>query len=374
MNDVFVIGGGPAGLAAAIAARRRGLAVTLADALRPPIDKACGEGLMPDAIEALRRLGISLLSTESFPFRGIRLVNGGDSVSGTFPQGTGLGVRRTTLHRVLVEQAEREGVELLWGSTVTGIRESSVQVNGRSVAARWIVGADGTASRVRRWSGLESAWSHSERFGFRRHYRVAPWSDCVEIHWGPRCQVYVTPVTPGEVCVALISRDPLLRLDAALHCFPALLEKLAGAPALTTERGSVTASRRLRRVRRGNVALIGDASGSVDAITGEGLRLAFAQSLALAGAMAAGSLDPYAALHRRLWRRPAFMGRFMLALGEAPRLRYRAIRALAQRPELFESLLALHVGEAKPVKFAAMGASLGAGMLGLVKTGGKACV
>src|ERR1022692_2180287 len=57
-TDLFVIGGGPAGLAAAIAARLKGLNVTLADGARPPIDKACGEGLMPDGLAALRSLGV----------------------------------------------------------------------------------------------------------------------------------------------------------------------------------------------------------------------------------------------------------------------------------------------------------------------------
>ena len=47
-TDIFVIGGGPAGLATAIAARQRGFDVVVADGAQPPIDKPCGEGLMPD--------------------------------------------------------------------------------------------------------------------------------------------------------------------------------------------------------------------------------------------------------------------------------------------------------------------------------------
>ena len=363
MTDVFVIGGGPAGLAAAIASRRKGFRVVVADALLPPIDKPCGEGLMPDALAVLGRLGVALPAEESFPFRGIRLVNGSDCVDGSFARGSGLGVRRTTLHRLLAEQAEREGVETLWGAAVTGLRGDTVRVDGREVRAGWIVGADGSASRVRKWAGLEPAWRCSERFGFRRHYRVAPWTDCMEIYWGARCQVYVTPVTPGEVCLALISRDPQLRMDRALQGFPALLERIGGAEAVSTERGAVTASRRLRRVHRGNIALVGDASGSVDAITGEGIRLAFAQSIALADAIAAGDLRAYESEHRRLWWRPAFMADFMLALGEFPRLRRRAIRALAERPQLFAQMLTLHAGELTPAKFAVMGVSLGARML-----------
>ena len=64
-SDVFVIGGGPAGLAVALAARQRGMSVTVADSLAPPIDKPCGEGLMPDGIVALQRLGVSIPAIEA---------------------------------------------------------------------------------------------------------------------------------------------------------------------------------------------------------------------------------------------------------------------------------------------------------------------
>jgi menaquinone-9 beta-reductase len=363
MADVFVIGGGPAGLAAAIAARRKGLHVVLADAMIPPIDKACGEGLMPDGLAALGALGVSVPQETSYPFRGIRFVNGDDSVDASFPKGLALGVRRMVLHGALVEHAGRQGVQMMWGAAVTGIDDRTVQVNKSRIAARWIVGADGASSRVRKWAGLESSWRNAQRFGFRRHYRVAPWTDRMEIHWGPGCQMYVTPVSPDEVCIALISRDSKLRMDDAMDAFPELLKRIGSAPAVTTQRGSVTASRRLCRVHRGNVALIGDASGSVDAITGEGLCLAFKQSIALATAIANADLGRYESEHRRIWRRPAFMADFMLTLGESPRLRRRAIRALAAHPDLFANMLAMHVGELRSARFALTGAMLGARML-----------
>ena len=74
-TEVFVIGGGPAGLAAAIAARQRGLDVIVADGNKPPIDKACGEGLMPESVEALRRLGVELETGDGISFSGIRFVD-----------------------------------------------------------------------------------------------------------------------------------------------------------------------------------------------------------------------------------------------------------------------------------------------------------
>jgi len=152
-------------------------------------------------------------------------------------------------------------------------------------------------------------------------------------------------VAPDEVCAALLTRHPHLRLDAALPCFPDLAQRFQGAETLSEERGALTYTRRLRRIYRGRTALIGDASGSVDAITGEGMGLAFRQAPALADALVADNLDQYQAAHRRLSRRPAFMAQLMLTLDRFPRLRPRALRAFASEPEIFESLLAMHVGE-----------------------------
>src|SRR3954452_19362083 len=91
-TDLFVIGGGPAGLAAALAARRRGLVVTVADSCVPPIDKACGEGIMPDGLATARSLGLDLNLTLGHPFRGIRFCDRDSAVEAAFPHGHGLGL------------------------------------------------------------------------------------------------------------------------------------------------------------------------------------------------------------------------------------------------------------------------------------------
>ena len=354
-----MIGGGPAGLAAAIAARRRGFHATVADCSAPPIDKACGEGIMPDGMAAARALGIDLNLAGGVPFRGIRFRNGQTSVEANFPHGQGLGLRRTALHRLMVDCAEAAGVRAFWDARVTGIAKDGVIANGRLVRARWIVGADGGQSLVRRWAGLDAVRRDSRRFGFRRHYRVASAPDVMEIHWGDDCQLYVTPVGPTEICVVLISRNPHLRLDDALSQFPAVARLAAAAGPSTLERGGVSASRRLKAVSRGRVALVGDASGSVDAITGEGLGLLFQQAVALAGALAANDLGAYQAEHRRIGKRPEFMSRLMLLMGGHGRLRQRAIRAMACDPRLFADMLAMHVGELSPFDFAIDGVALG---------------
>jgi len=362
-TDVFVIGGGPAGLAAAIAARRQGFEAVVAEPAEPPIDKACGEGIMPDGVAAARALGIHLEDGGARPFRGVRFREGALAVEAEFPTGCGLGIRRTALHQLLVNHAEAAGVRLAWGTRVLGLAAGGAETGEGPVRARWVVGADGGDSLVRRWAGLDDLVSYSRRYGFRRHFRCEPWTDFMELHWGGACQLYITPVSDSEVCVALLSADPRLRLDDALPRFPELQRRLRGAEASSPERGAVTASRRLRRVSRGNVALVGDASGSVDAITGEGMCLLFQHAAALARAMAAGDLSAYQAAHRRAGRRPRLMASLLLRLGRQNSLRARALRALASRPPLFGRMLAMHVGELPVAGFAAGGLDLGWRML-----------
>jgi flavin-dependent dehydrogenase len=346
-TDIFILGGGPAGLAAAVAARRRGFDVVVADATRPPIDKACGEGIMPDGLAAARALGIEISPDAGHKFRGIRFCQGAQSVEAPFPSGSGLGVRRTRLHRLLVDHAADAGVHLAWGTPVSAVYPQGVIAAGSLVRARWIIGADGAASRVRRWAGLESSRWHNRRFGFRRHYRVARAPDFMELHWGDGCQLYLTPIAAQEICLVLVSRDPHLRIDDALACFPEVAASLQKAEATSAEKGAVTATRRLRSVCRGNVALVGDASGSVDAATGEGLCLLFQHAAALADALAAGDLRAYQSAHRRTARHPELMGRLLLLLDRYRTLRHGALTTLFAQPRLFAALLAAHVGQGR---------------------------
>ena len=363
-TDLFVIGGGPGGLAAAIAARRRGMDVTVADHAVPPIDKACGEGIMPDGVAAAEALGIDLRTASPRAFRGIRFCEGEESVAASFPEGHGYGLRRIALHNLMVEHARSLGVRMAWGVHIEGLRPEGVAVAGELVRAGWVVGADGGRSNVRAWAGLDAARRDSRRFGFRRHYRMAPWTDYMEIHWADGCQLYITPVAEDEVCVVLISRDPRLRLDAALPRFPQVARRLRdaeGAP----ERGGVSASRRLKAVCRGRVALLGDASGSVDAITGEGLCLLFQQAVSLAEAIEARDLELYQAAHRRIGRRPEFMADLMLMLENRGRLRRRSLRAMASDPRLFARMLAMHVGRLSSLDFLTNGLAFGRRLLTL---------
>ena len=353
--DVVVVGGGPAGLSAAIALRQRGADVLVVEALRPPIDKACGEGLMPDSRVELERLGITLNRQDGGEFRGIHFANRNsgrtDCVSARFANGIGLGVRRVHLHQLMIDRAESLGVRMAWNTHVELRAQEKVFVAGEPCEYRYLVGADGQASGVRRWARLENGTLVSRRFGFRRHFRVEPWSENVEVHWGARGQAYVTPVGLNELCIATIATDPKVRMEEVLTSIPFLKEKLSGLDSSSTHRGAVTTTRRLKKVARGRIALIGDASGSADAITGEGLAMVFRQSQLLADAIERDDLDFYAEGHPAILKMPMTMAKVMLTMDRWPLFRDRAIRALASEPALFSRLLGVHMGEESLPRF-----------------------
>ncbi len=346
--DVLVVGGGPAGIAAAIAARQAGLCVSVADHCLPPIDKPCGEGLLPRGVAALRSLGVELSPAIAFPFRGIRFVDDESSAAAAIPDGCGFGVRRTVLHQILIERALAAGVVFHWGAQVSPQGKDGITLGGEPFRCKWVVGADGQNSGIRNWAGLAPLFSGRSRFGFRRHFRVAPWSDCVEVHWGDRIQIVVTPTCSSEICVVVFTENRQLRLESALPLFPALAAKLEGALLTTPERGDTTALRRLPAVVRGRVALIGDASGSVDAITGYGLSLAFQQAPHLADALVREDLRYYQTVHAQLAAVPGKMSRLLLAMHKNARIRRRTLRLFARKPDLFSKLLAVHTGESAP--------------------------
>jgi menaquinone-9 beta-reductase len=358
-TEVLVIGGGPAGLAAGIAARLKGLEVTVADGAKPPIDKACGEGLVPQTVMSLRELGVSIHPRDGRKVQGIRLIDGTASVEARFPAMAGLGVRRTVLHQRLLERAKECGVSLLWNSPVSRLAADGAIVGGATIQPKWVVGADGIRSRVRRWIGLDTVSEKHIRFAHSRHYRIPPWTNCVEIHWGRDSQLYVTPLKAEETCVVLISRDPEMRFEDVWREYPQLADRLRSAEVSSAQRGAITATYSLGRVYRQNVALTGDASGGVDAITGEGLGLGFRQAIALSSALKMGELERYQAEHRRLARRPLLMSHVLLFLDGNPQWRKRVFGKFAQDPVLFARLLAMHTKENAISEIVATTARLG---------------
>ena len=351
--DMFIIGGGPAGLATAIRAAQHGLRVAVADHNRPPIDKTCGEGLMPDTLSAMESLGIELCQGEAVPFRGIRFCDAGGvtRVEAAFGQQSGAGLRRTVLHAKLVQRAGEVGVALLWGSRVTLAAAGQISCGHEPVRCKWVIGADGEASPFRRWAGLDATRYEHIRFAARQHFHLAPWTDFVEVYWARDFQIVVAPVASEELCVAVISRNPRVRFGEVLKQVPSLASRLRTVDDAGPVRGARTALRRLRRVYRDRFVLLGDASGSVDPLTGEGIGLAFKQAAALVEAVEHDDLESYQTAHDRIARAPRLMSRLMLLMDAHPRLCRRALRMFAAEPSLFSRLLDVNIGELTLSKF-----------------------
>ena len=361
--DVLVVGAGPAGLATAIEARMRGLSVWVIDRRQAPIDKPCGEGLMPDGLQRLIAMGVRFGPDQLSPIRGIRYLDGPMVAEAAFPQAQGelihgvhfqgAGIRRLRLHRALTSRAEELGVELGWRTEAIELdsRTATCRLRvlddewpvERTIHARFVVVADGLRSPLRVALGLDVGRRFGvERFGARRHYGIAPWTDHVEVYWGDRAEAYVTPVAPGEVGVAVLWGERKASFQTLIGELPHLEARLRGAPVISKLRGIGPLRRRAAAVVEGRVALVGDAAGYLDAITGEGLSVAFHQAEALAGAMSEGDLAVYSKAYPSIMGLPDAMTQLLLALERRPWLRRRAIRALAKAPSVFERFLAVH--------------------------------
>jgi menaquinone-9 beta-reductase len=352
--DILVVGAGPAGLAAAIASATKGLHVEVVDAMLPPIDKACGEGLMPDAMRALAGLGFNLnrdlREIENHLLGGIRFLNEQPAVSteATFPTSPGRGIRRTVLHQFLLDRALALGVRFHWENSVQSIEATStghlLRTNRKTLRARYLIGADGHQSRIAAWAGLSEATIHSRRVGLRQHYAITPWTNFVEVYWSDHGQAYVTPTAPNEVCVAFLSNTKTPTAEQALKSYPTLQRHLASATPSSVPRGSITLGRNLRRVTANNIALIGDASGSVDSVTGSGIGLSFRHATALAAALHNDDLSLYQHAHRRIQLPASLMSRGLLLISRSPRLRAQTLNSFERHPILFERLLQVHIG------------------------------
>ena len=342
-TDVLVAGGGPVGLAAAIDARARGMRVTVVEPRTAPVDKACGEGLMPGTLAALDALGVTVRGQ---PLSGIRYVaaDGAPSVTHAFSRGPGRGVRRTELHRGLVERAGELGVPVTRGR-VTGVLQDGARVRvlvtteqGEvALDAGWLIACDGLHSPVRRLVGLGGG-SDGRRYGQRRHAAVAPWTEFVEVHWSPVAEAYVTPVAEDEVGVALLGRRGLA-FDDALEAFPALATRLGVARWTTSVRGAGPLRQRVRGRVRGRVLLAGDAAGYVDALTGEGLRVGLASSAAAVEAVARRDPAGYENAWASVTRDYRWLTASLVGATRVPAVRRAIVPAAARLPGVFGRLV-----------------------------------
>jgi flavin-dependent dehydrogenase len=329
--DLLIAGGGPAGLASAINARQHGLSVIVAEPRDYPIDKACGEGLMPGGLAELASLGVD---PGGMPLRGIAYLNEHRRAEAPFRGGPGRGVRRTTLHAALASCAKEQDTD--WISTrITSVDQDAYGVTAAGIRAKWLIAADGLHSAVRRAVGINAVPGTPRRYGVRSHYRVPAWSEFIEVHWSRWGEAYVTPVEPDLVGVAILSRE-----RPELAWFPWLTDHLQGA-----SRGRARGCGPMRQVvsRRvaGRVLLVGDAAGYEDALTGEGVSLAVKQAAAAVSAIADDMPSSYESAWHRITRDYRLLTRGLVLTTVPTAARRAIVPACTLLPAVFEQ--AVHI-------------------------------
>lgn len=335
MIDLLVAGGGPAGLVTALHAARAGLNVTVIERRTGPIDKACGEGLMPHTVRHLDGLGIEL---HGRAFRGITYLDGRRKVQAPFRSGHGMGVRRTALHAALTDAAAAAGVKVLDGH-VGAVSQDADGVRCGELRARYLAAADGLHSPIRRSLGLSRPSRGPRRWGMRRHVRVAPWSDTVEVYWADGAEAYVTPVAEDCVGIAILTTAQG-SFDGHLSRFPALRDRIHGLPH-DRDRAAGPLRQRVSALTAGRVLLVGDAAGYVDALTGEGLGIAFGGAELLVAAVLADRPGDYDRQWRRMSRRYRMLTAGLLNASRYPAVRRGIVPAASALPAAFTGIVNL---------------------------------
>ncbi len=361
--DVVIVGAGPAGSCAALAARRAGASVLLLDRAAFPRDKACGDGIAPHALDVLRDLGVAGVEDGYQPISDLQLVGpSGASVVRRLsrPDYT---IPRTVFDARLVDAAVTAGATLV-RHTVHDIdeRPHSVVIDGM-ISAGVVVGADGAYSLVRRALG-EPANPHRSMALAIRGYAPAAGPARQQIITAPATQwpayAWNFPIGDGRANIGYgeLLRDVPLSRDHLLARLATLLPDVDTTKATGLRAHHLPLSTYRPAPGRGRLLLAGDALSLINPFTGEGIFYAVLSG-ALAGAAAvragrgsgehgSGGQDSARlyrdALRRRLGRHLRH-SRFAAWLTRSPSVIDGAIRAADSDQRVFDSIVDLGLGD-----------------------------
>jgi len=305
--DLLVVGAGPAGAAAAIAARGHGLNVVLVDKATFPRDKTCGDGLTTAALDRLERLGVPVPGLGAEPVRSVVVVAPDHwQVELPLPESGwhATVVERTTLDAALVDRARAVGVAVHEGVSVDefSIDPDGVRVrtsDGTQWDAPFVIAADGHYSSVRRLTARAiepdlGAW-HAVRQYFGQVADPRLWV-LFERDLLPG-YAWVFPLPDGRANVGFgvlrsagYDGKALKRLWTDLLARPVLRAVLGprAEPEARYRAWPIPTAYSPERLVDGRVLYAGDAAAVVDPMTGEGIAQALDTGVLAADAVAAG--------------------------------------------------------------------------------------
>ena len=318
LADVVVVGGGPAGSAAAITLARAGREVVLVDKARFPRDKICGDGLTAGALRLLEELGLPPDAVPSWQAVHDVVVTSPSHRMLTFPLPRDRGLfavvaRRAELDAALLDVARAAGVKVHDGHAVTAATERAdrvvLEVDGMEpVTARYAIGADGMWSPMRKHLGLATPGYLGEWHAFRQYFTdVGPRAARDLFVWFEPDLLpgyaWSFPLPGGGANVGFgIQRagGRVARVQDMKALWPALLER----PHIRAILGPDARPESPHRAwpipaRIDDIALtsartlfVGDAAAATDTMTGEGIGQALLTGVLAARAISKGGLDP----------------------------------------------------------------------------------
>ncbi len=297
LMDLGIVGGGPAGAAAALEARRRGLSVVLFERDRFPRNKVCGEFISAESIPFLESLIPTTLARAAWMTRAEFISPRGSVRRFSLPQ-PARGLSRLALDEALWRTARQSGAVTFEGTKVRRVERLAGQddalwrisaVVGASMICRALLVACGRWWKI---EGLDSPADKRKRsdpgewLGAKAHFRGIAARGAVEMFYFPGGYCGLAPIEDGlhNAC-CLVHRSAVRRDAAGLAAdFRAWIQSVARHPTLdgrlrdAIQEGETVTTAPVRPARRcaaqGEILFVGDAAGFLDPFTGDGISMA----------------------------------------------------------------------------------------------------